>query len=76
MAYTEEKKDQKYIIALLKKKGPLITDNIIDEMKVWKKESYAPDCNDRTLRNLIFLKKNKVIQGKMNVKKKTWEWFL
>lgn len=66
--------DQKFIKQLLRKKGPLLTDDVFEEMKLYKKEQFTPDCNDRTLRNLIFLKQKGLIKGKINRKKKTWEW--
>jgi hypothetical protein len=72
----EDEKDKKFIVGLLQQTGPLTTDEIIDAIKEHKAENFSPDCNDRTMRNLISMKKNKVIMGSMNRKKRTWEWSL
>ena len=72
----ENNQDMDFILALLKEKGTLLTDDIVDAIKEMKKEHASPDCNDRTMRNLISLKKKGQIKGKMNREKRTWEWSL
>ncbi len=70
----EDKHDMEYILRLLGEKGSLTTDEIVDALKEWKAENYSADCNDRTMRNLISMKKNGKVLGKMNRQKRTWEW--
>ena len=72
----EDKDDMVFIISLLTKNGTMVTDDIVKALQDHKKENATPDCNDRTMRNLISLKKSGKISGKMNRKKRTWEWAL
>ena len=65
-----------FILELLKTKGTMVTDGIVKALQEWKEERATPDCNDRTMRNLISLKKTGRVKGKMNRKKRTWEWSL
>ena len=75
-AGVEDREDMVFILGLLKEKKIMVTDDIVDALQDWKKENVTPDCNDRTMRNLISLKKNGKVKGKMNSKKRTWEWSL
>lgn len=72
----EDIEDQGYILKLLKEKGTLFTDQIVQALKEKKAEAASPDCNDRTMRNLISMKRQGIIKGKMNRENRTWEWSL
>jgi hypothetical protein len=73
---TEDVKDRGFITNLLKKNKTMFTDEIVQALKDHKKEKATPDCNDRTMRNLISLKREGVVKGTMNREKRTWEWTL
>jgi hypothetical protein len=68
--------DQRFIKDLLKRNGPMFTSDIVDALMSYKKDAASPDCSDRTMRNLIFMKQKGMIAGKMNREKRTWEWSL
>ena len=72
----EDKDDMVFITDLLGKNGVMVTDDIVKAIQDHKKENASPDCNDRTMRNLISLKKSGTVNGKMNREKRTWEWSL
>lgn len=68
--------DQAFIKSLLKKNGGMFTNDIMQALIDHKQGKAAPDCNDRTMRNLILMKRQGMIIGKMNRQKRTWEWSL